>query len=182
MVSRGRTTGFWVALTGFALLASLGPLSFAEGPTPASAQYGGGTPINVNAFGCINALGGQRSVPAGSSITIRFGWASGAVGGVHNFLNAQLTSVSVNDRVMVDVSGSYSAPAPHPLGWATFIHYPTGVTLHAAGDSMRFTFVTHLTRKVTDPSDYDGDGTLDPTPYPRGLLVGGTCTVTARAA
>lgn len=150
------------------------------GVVAAQAQYGGEpTVVQVSAYGCIAFLGGRRTVPANSTIVIRQGWASTAIGGVQSFLRAEQTVVSVNDGPMWEASDQYGAPEPGSVGWVTWIEVPTGVTLHQPGDSMRFTFAMLAARPLTDPSDYDGDGKLDP-PHPAaGLMFGGTCTVTA---
>ena len=145
-----------------------------------SARAAAGTPRNVGAYSCINFLGGHRNVPAGSTIVIRSGWASGSPGAVTSFINAQTTILSVNDAHMIDVSGGYEAP--HPDGAGNFVSvntYPTGVTLANPGDSMRFTYALLLKRRVTDVYDVDGDGNRDPAHFQPGLVFGGTCTVTA---
>jgi hypothetical protein len=141
----------------------------------------GGTPVNVNAFGCIEFLGGQRFVPAGSAIVIRQGYESGTRGAVDSFRLAQTTLLSVADGTMIDASDSYGEPQKSPVTgtWLSFLHHPTGVTLANPGDSMRFTFSLFMNRHVTDVFDLDGDGTPDPQPGGVGLAFGGTCTVTA---
>lgn len=146
--------------------------------SPAQAQYGG-TPVNVNAAGCILFGNGHRILPAGSTVVIRSGWASGNRGAVLSFLAAQTTILSVNDAPMIDVSGGYGDVVPNPLGAATFLSYPTNVTLWEPGDSMRFTFALILNRPLVDVVDVDGDGSIDPGPATAGLSYGGTCTVTA---
>lgn len=144
----------------------------------ARAQYGGSTPVIVNAFGCIEGLGGQRFVPAGSEIVIRQGYASTAAGGVKAFFDAQTTALSVNDAPMIDVSDNWFE-VDVQAGALARVEYPTGFTLWEPGDSMRFTFALVFDRPLLDPSDYDGDGTIDPNLGGPGLAFGGTCTVTA---
>ena len=166
-----------------ALVASIAALALAlggvglGGDAVARAETGG-TPVEVGAFGCI-ASGGHRSVPAGSMIVIRNGWLSTVVGGVPSFLGAQTTILSVNDGPMVDASDAYTEREPEPDGWATWLRYPTGVTVANPGDSMRFTFALLFDRRIADTSDLDGDGSIDPVGYGPGLSFGGTCTVTA---
>jgi hypothetical protein len=173
-----RIAGGAVTLAAFALLAGL---AFQRTGDVARAEYpgGGGTPFEVGSYGCIVARNGQRTVPAGSTIVIRNGWTSTKIGSVYAFLDAEQSILSVNDGHMVDVSGQYTAPQRDPIVWATWLRYPTGVTLASAGDSMRFTFTLIFTRPVTDVSDLDGDGTPDPLTGAAGLVFGGTCTVTA---
>jgi hypothetical protein len=140
----------------------------------------GATPVNVNAFTCIEFLGGQRFVPAGSTVVIRLGYQSGSKGAVESFRLAQTTLLSVADGKMIDASGDYDEPSPDGTGhWISFIHHPTGVTLSQPGDSMRFTFSLFMNRHVADVFDLDGDGTPDPQQGGIGLAFGGTCTVTA---
>jgi hypothetical protein len=140
----------------------------------------GGTPVEVGVFGCFNAFGGHRTVPAGSTIVIRNGWVSTLLSSQRSFLSAQISILSVNDGPMVDVSDAYTEPKPEPSGgWGTWLRWPSGVTLAHAGDSMRFTFALVFKRPVTDTSDLDGDGTADPVAGHEGLSFGGTCTVTA---
>jgi hypothetical protein len=151
-----------------------------RGGSPARAEGGGGTPTNVNAFGCTVVNGGRVTRPAGSMIVIRSGWLTGTSGAVTSFQLAQTSILSVNDGVMVDVSGEYDDPAPTGDGnWVTFLHHPSGVTLANPGDTMRFTFALLFDRRLSDVFDLDGDGTPDPTRAGPGLSFGGTCTVTA---
>jgi hypothetical protein len=140
----------------------------------------GGTPVEVGAFGCLAVFGGHRTVPAGSTIVIRNGWASTVFGSQRSFLNAQTSILSVNDGPMVDVSDAYTEPEQAPDGhWTTWLRHPTGVTLTNPGDSMRFTFALVFDRPLTDTSDLDGDGSIDPVTGHAGLQFGGTCIVTA---
>ena len=139
-----------------------------------------GTPTEVGVFGCIVGLDGHRTVAAGSTIVIRNGWQTSKVGSAYAFLGAEQSILSVNDGQMVDVSGEYAPPEPDSVfGWSTWLRYPTGVTLAAPGDTMRFTFTLLFDRPLTDLSDLDGDGTPDPVGARAGLAFGGTCTVTA---
>ena len=114
-------------------------------------------------------------------IVIRNGWISTVFGSQRSFLEAQTSILSVNDGPMVDVSDAYTEPEQAPdARWTTWLRYPTGVTLVNPGDSMRFTFALVFDRSVTDTSDLDGDGSIDPVvPGHPGLAFGGTCTVTA---
>jgi hypothetical protein len=158
---------------------ALGSIGFGGGAV-ARADIGG-TPVEVGALGCLTGLGGHRTVPAGSTIVIRNGWISTVFGSQRSFLDAQTSILSVNDGPMVDVSDAYTEPERAPDGrWVTWLRHPTGVTLASPGDSMRFTFALVSDRQVTDTSDLDGDGSIDPVvPGQAGLAFGGTCTVTA---
>jgi hypothetical protein len=168
-----------VAVSAASALA-LASIGFGGGFPVARAAIGG-TPFEVGAFGCLSGLGGHRTVPAGSMIVIRNGWISTVFGSQRSFLVAQTSIVSVNDGPMVEVSDAYTEPERQPDGrWVTWLRYPTGVTLASPGDSMRFTFALVFDRSVTDTSDLDGDGSIDPlVPGHAGLAFGGTCVVTA---
>lgn len=163
---------------GLATCVAVAWLLLSGGGDVARAQYGSVTPVNVSPFGCMTGGGGQRFVPAGSEIVVRQGYASTAAGGVKSFLEAQLTLLSVNDGLMSDVSGEW-AEVPVAAGSLARITHPTGVTLRNPGDAMRFTFALTSKRPLLDPSDYDGDGKIDPNLGGPGLLFGGTCKVTA---
>jgi hypothetical protein len=177
--SQGRLRRLLAGVLGCIAVAAAAALAFQGGGNIAQAQYGGGTPTNVNAYNCIAGNGGHVTRPAGSMIVIRSGYAS-VVGGVKAFLGAQTTILSVGDSPMIDVSDLYGPiEGNQPFGAVTFINYPTGITLHNPGDSMRFTFAVVIDRALTDPSDYDGDGRLDPQNGRKGLSFGGSCTVTA---
>jgi hypothetical protein len=159
--------------------AALAWLVLQPGGDVARAQHDGSTPVLVSAFGCLEGLGGRRFVPAGSEIVIRQGYASSAAGGVKPFLDVQTTALSVDDARMIDVSDAwFEVDVPPPAALAR-VEHPTGVTLWEPGDSMRFTFALVFERPLLDPSDYDGDGKLDPNLGGPGLAFGGTCTVTA---
>jgi hypothetical protein len=169
-----------VPALGVLALLVVGVVGYAAIPGAVARADAGGAPVEVGAFGCISVLGGHRTVPAGSMIVIRNGWQSTVLGSQRSFLDAQTSILSVNDKPMVDVSDDYTEPEQGPSAWTTWLRYPTGVTLTNPGDSMRFTFALVLDRQVTDTSDLDGDGSIDPVvPGHAGLSFGGTCTVTA---
>lgn len=174
-----RTAVLALVAVGAASAVALGSIGFGSDAVARAAI--GGTPIEVGSFGCIAGLGGgHRTVPAGSMIVIRNGWISTVFGSQRSFLGAQTSILSVNDGRMIDVSDGYTEPEPAPDGsWATWLRYPTGVTLANPGDSMRFTFTMVFDRPVTDTSDLDGDGSIDPVNGGPGLAFGGTCVVTA---
>jgi hypothetical protein len=174
-----RTAVIAVVAVGAASALAVGAIGFGGGAV-ARADIGG-TPVEVGSFGCIAGLGGgQRTVPAGSMIVIRNGWISTVFGSQRSFLDAQTSILSVNDGRMVDVSDGYTEPELGADGrWVTWLRYPTGVTLANPGDSMRFTFAMTFDRPLTDTSDLDGDGSIDPVKGGPGLAFGGTCTVTA---
>ena len=179
--SRPRTMfGTLATLTAAAALVWL---VLSGGGDVARAQYGGSTPVRVSAYGCIDPLGlfgtnGHVTTPAGSEILIGQGYSSSAPGGVKAFLDAETTLLSVNDALMIDVSHEW-VEVPQESGALARLIHPTGIVLEEPGDSMRFTFALTSKRRLLDPSDYDGDGRIDPQLGGPGLMFGGTCTVTA---
>ena len=177
---------------GIALRRTLGGLAVCAGvvvsvlllatgsPDIALAQYGGGAPANVNAARCILLNGGHATVPSGSLVVITAGWVSGTKGAVQSFLTAQTTIISVNDVQMVDASADQGPIEPTTNGnYISRFSRSTGVVLGGPGSVMRYTFALHLSRRVTDVSDLDGDGNPDPLNGDPGLNFGGTCTVHA---
>jgi len=146
----------------------------------ALAQYGGGTPVNVNAARCILRNGGQATVPPGSLVVITGGWVSGTPGAVQSFLTAQTTIVSVDDGRMIDASADQGPIVPTTDGnYISRFSRSTNVVLGGPGSVMRYTYALHLSRRVTDVFDLDGNGTPNPSNGDAGLSFGGTCTVRA---
>jgi hypothetical protein len=94
--------------------------------------------------------GGERTVPAGSRIVLRFGWAQKNRGQVQAFLNAQTTTISLNGAAPIDVSDSYSPIEEHPDGgFVSRVRHDTGVTL-SAGESLQVDVTTAVSHKVID--------------------------------
>jgi hypothetical protein len=110
--------------------------------------------VNVNPFICNDFQGGNLTVPAGSTITIREGVSEQTRGTLTDYLNAQTTTISVNGTT-VDVSAAWPAPEKRPTGdWSSFITYPTGITL-GAGDSLSVVWTTtfaHVVPEVFNPA------------------------------
>jgi hypothetical protein len=138
------------------------------------------TPTPVSAFGCIVDNGGHVTRPAGSTIVIRQSIGEQTLGILNNFLQAQTTTVSVNDNQMFDVSNQWGPPFLSGGFWFTFIEVPTGVTLAQPGDQVRFTFALLLSAQVPEIFNPAGNGEPgQPLRNGPGLSFGGTCTVTA---
>jgi hypothetical protein len=146
------------------------------GVTPASAAD-----VTINAAGC----GGHVTVPAGSTITVRFSDGEVTRGMLTDWLQAQTTTLTVNGGAPIDVSSLYSAPIQRPRGdWFSFLTYPTGITLANPGDSMTFTVtatLSHLFAEVFNgPLAFElGFEPGPPTFSGPGIFATGTCTVTA---
>lgn len=133
--------------------------------------------VKVNPFLCQTFQGGSQTVPAGSEITIRQGAAEQTLGILTDFINAQTTTITVNGAT-VDVSNAWPTPEQRPTGdYASFITYPTGITLQA-GQSLTVVWVTtvsHVVPEVFNPAGGGEPGkpgmSTDPAIF--------TCTVTA---
>ena len=154
-----------------------GGARLAKRSQPRQAEYGP-TPFEVSAYGCIVGQGGNRTVPPGSTTVIRQGFSEQTLGILQSFLGAEITSVSVNDAAMIDVSESWDAPALLGGSWLAEMRYPTGVTLQP-GQSMRFTFALLLKKSVPEVfNPAPGGPAGQPALNAAGLQFGGTCTVT----
>jgi hypothetical protein len=105
--------------------------------------------VNVNPFICNDFQGGNLTVPAGSTITIRQGVSEQTLGILLSYLTAQTTTITVNGTT-VDVSDAWPTPERRPQGdWASFITSPTGITL-GAGQSLTVVWVTTLAHVVPE--------------------------------
>jgi hypothetical protein len=122
---------------------ALAVLMLAVGATPASAAD-----TTVGTAACVLGMGGHGTVPAGSTITVRYGNAEVNRGMLTDWLGAQTTTLALNGAVPIDVSNLYSAPTQRPRGdfvdWVSSWNYPTGITLASPGDSMTFTVTSAL--------------------------------------
>ena len=138
------------------------------------------SPVQVGSFACL-ASGGQRSVPAGSTIIIRQIIGEQTLGVLQSFLHDETAIVSVNGNLMFDASNQFSAPSHDPDGfWRTTMLVPSGVTLAQPGDQMRFTFALVIDGVVPDVFNPAAGGEPGrPIPDGPGFSFGGTCTVTA---
>ena len=152
-----------------ALLLALAALSV---PVSAAAD---GTSV-VSAFGCI-ASGGHVTRPAGTDIVVRFGWIAKTPGLVQDYLQAQASTLAVNDGPTVDVSGTYGAPIAVGADWGAFAFYDTGVVL-APGQSMTFATSVTVSHRLTDGIVTASDANDKPAFGGPGALFAGTCTVT----
>jgi hypothetical protein len=133
--------------------------------------------VNVNPFRCNDFQGGNQSVPAGSTIVIRQGVSEQTLGILRSYLNAQTTTISFNGTT-VDVSDAWPTPEQRPQGdWASFITYPTGITL-GAGESLTVVWVTTLAHVVPEVFNPAAGGSSGQPPF-NAPSVTYTCTVTA---
>lgn len=155
--------------TGAALVAVLAALSVGS----ANAA----TPVTVSIPVCYFAHGGNVTVPAGSDVTMSFGWASSTKGRVLNFESAQTTTASRNGSPVPNASSLWGAPEPISGGWVAFFRLSAG-TLANPGDSMVVTMQISLSRKTPQGKDPDTGKQLFSGPGDV-LPSGFGCTVTA---
>ena len=129
-----------VAVTALAALAAAGVGSAA-------------TPVTVSMLGCYFD-GGSATVPAGSDVTIRLGWGQQNVGLVHDFLNNETTTATLDGSPIANASARWGAPiALHPGGLSWW--YSPSETLANAGDSMSVTMQISLVNRIPQGRDPD---------------------------
>jgi hypothetical protein len=143
--------------------------------------------VTVGLGACFFQQGGQTTVPAGSTITLRLRNFEANRGMVRDYVQAQQTTFSLNGGAPIDLSGDYSAPAFLNGLWFTETTYATGVTLASAGNSLTVDFAVTLSRNFVEqfngPMTFADDGSpivTHPILNPSGSVYeGGTCTITA---
>jgi hypothetical protein len=132
----------------------------------------------VNLTRCHFGGGGNATVPAGSDVTVRIGWAENNRGRVQSFLNAQTTTADVDGTPVANASGLWSAISKlngdlFVTFWSTFVG-----TLANPGDSLTVRLQVNLAHVVPAGKDPDtgehfkeGPGPLLPADF--------HCTITA---
>lgn len=135
------------------------------------------TPTTVRLPPCLNGSG-QRTVPAGSDVTIASAWVSNR-GSVEQFLRSVTVTLAVDGTPMSDANSYFSEPfrVDNPsfpgTSWRTEWQYHLGV-LASAGDQFVVTFSWYLDKRIVvvdEPSaSFIGPGEM---------FVGDTCTITA---
>jgi hypothetical protein len=139
----------------------------------AAATAGASTPVTVGLAGCYFANGGNATVPAGSSVTVRFPWGENNRGRVQDFLNAQTTTADVNGTPIAGASGLWGPIQDNASTWRA-----AAGTLAKAGDSVTVHFQINLAQAVPEGKDPDtgqhfkvGPGAVLPADF--------GCTITA---
>jgi hypothetical protein len=149
------------------------------GVAPASAAD-----LTVGGFGCVTGSH-HRTVPAGSTIVVRFGFIDFNRGVLTNLIHDQTTTSSLNGGALIDVSGLYPTPTQNPDGtWETLPFFHTGVTLANPGDTLTFTltvsFAHRFAEELNGPVAFDMGVTPGPPVFSGpGVVINGSCTVTA---
>jgi hypothetical protein len=161
---KARRTGLLLALV--AVLSGIGA-STAEGAV-----------VTVNPFVCYANHGGAMTVPAGSQITVRQGFAEQTRGILTAFLQAQ-TSAIVLGGTTVDVTDAFSLEQ-RPGDWVSFVTYETGITL-GAGDSLSIVWHTTLDHVVPEVFNPAAGGPAGQPAFNAAGSVAWSCTVTAAA-
>jgi hypothetical protein len=141
--------------------------------------------VTVGLGRCVS-LGGQTTVPAGSMIIGRLRVFEVNRGMVHNYLQAQRTTFSIDGAQPVDLSDGYDGDeAVEGGGWSTAVFYSTGITLANVGDSVTVTYLVTVKRNLVEtlnsPLNFSEGGTPGPPLFTAAgdLYTTGTCTITA---
>lgn len=161
-------------------LTALCAAAFAAGALAGSAGADPGN-VTVSLVACILAHGGHATVPAGSTVSVRFGWAARTAGLDEAFVRDIDIAASVDGTPVADTASYWGQPTAADLGGGLHGYivnwlYPTGVTL-GSGQSLTFVFDGELAHPITDGfTSAQGGGRV-----PAGDILGGqdTCTVTA---
>jgi hypothetical protein len=129
----------FAALT--ALLASTAPVASAD------------SVIEVGMGACVFGHGGNVTVPAGSTVAFRVGVFEYTRGGLQDFLNAQTTTLTIDDAAPVDLTYAWPSPSPgtgdYTGAWVSTIHRQTGRTL-GFGDSVHILVRIALAHALPD--------------------------------
>ena len=118
----------------------------------AAASGSAAAPVTVSLFSCY-AHSGTATVPAGSDVTVRIGWAEENRGRVQSFLDKQTTTASLNGSAVADASSLWGEPeALDPAGYVSFWHLSAG-TLASPGDTAVVTFQVSLSDVIPEGKD-----------------------------
>jgi hypothetical protein len=132
------------------------------------------TPVTVRVAVCLN-LGGERTVPPDSTITLVATWRDIGKGSVIQFLDAVTVSLAIDGTPVPDVTDNFGpielAPSGAPL-WQSEWQYDTGVTLENPGDEMIVTYSWVLDRRIRSVGQYFFVG-------PGEMFSSNTCTIKA---
>src|SRR5262245_12075199 len=109
------------------------------------------TPVTVSLLTCY-AHGGVATVPAGSDVTVRLGWAEQNRGRVQSFISKQTTTATLNGNAVAGASSLWGAPEALGDGFVSFWQGSAG-TLANAGDTAVLTFQINLSAPIAEGKD-----------------------------
>jgi hypothetical protein len=109
------------------------------------------TPVSVSYPTCVFAHGGNVTVPAGSDVTVSFGWGESTRGRVQNFINDQSTTATIDGNPS-NVSSGWMTPVPVADLYVSFLNVPVG-TLASAGDTVVVGLQITLRHKLAEGED-----------------------------
>src|SRR5262245_52086358 len=135
------------------------------------------TPIEVSLAACYFGGGGQTTVPAGSDVTVRFGWAENNRGRLQDVLNAQTVTADVDGAPIAGASGLWGAIEAGDGFYVSYWRASAG-TLASPGDSVSVHFQVALSRAVPEGKDPDTGEHFKAGPGPI-LPADFGCTITA---
>jgi len=135
------------------------------------------TPVSISLTGCYFLNGGQETVPAGSDVSVRFGWAENNRGRTQDFLNAQTVTADVNGVPVANASNLWDPIQKGDGIYFSFWRASAG-TLANPGDSVTVHFQVSLSRAVPEGKDPDTGAHLKAGPGPL-MPADFACTITA---
>lgn len=137
--------------------------------------------VIIPAFRCAVVSGGSMTVPAGSEIVVTQRWGAKTMGLVQDFLNAQTTTIAVDNAAPIDVSDGYDPIALAADGsYFTRVFQPTGITLNA-GESMTFVLTIELGHQIHDGFTFEDEDNNKKLFFGPGIAGEFPCTVTGVA-
>jgi hypothetical protein len=135
------------------------------------------SPVTVSVVGCYYNLGGNTTVPAGSEVIFRVGWADKNRGYVKSFLKSQTTTADIDGTPVANASGLWGPITKVDKKFYVTFWRTSGGTLANPGDSVTINYQVTLNQAVsgTDPNTGKhtkfGPGPIFPADF--------HCTVTA---
>jgi hypothetical protein len=142
------------------------------------AATAGAATVTVSMVDCYFNHGGNVTVPAGSEVIFRIGWAENNRGRVQDFLNAQTTTADIDGTPVANASGIWGPIQKiNKKFYLTWWQVSAG-TLANPGDSVTINYQITLSRAVPEGKDPDTGQHVKAGPGPV-LPADFHCTVTA---
>jgi hypothetical protein len=117
------------------------------------------------------------TVPAGTDVVARIGYAAGTYGLVEAALRGTTNTLSVNGGPAVDLFPFFGPIGQNGTGFVSFAYYDTGIVLQP-GESATLTLDSVLLHPLPDLIGFVNGDSGRPIVYPAQTLIAGTCTVT----